>query len=51
VLAPQAHRGERNEPAFIAATYARLAELRGAETSDLARAVRENAASLFGPRW
>jgi TatD DNase family protein len=51
VLAPQAHRGQRNEPAFIGSTYARLAVLRGVETSGLAREVSENAASLFGPRW
>jgi TatD DNase family protein len=51
VLAPQAHRGRRNEPAFIAATYACLAEVRGTTVADLAKRVSENAASLFGPRW
>ena len=51
VLAPQRHRGQRNEPAFIAATYERLAEIRGTAVADLAMRVRENAASLFGPRW
>ena len=51
VLAPQAHRGQRNEPAFITATYARLAEVRAVDVAELARDVRENAASLFGPRW
>lgn len=51
VLAPQAHRGRRNEPAFIAATYVCLAEVRGTTVAELARCVSENAASLFGPRW
>ena len=51
VLAPQAHRGRRNEPAFIAATYAGVAGARGLDTAELARRVSENAASLFGPRW
>ncbi len=51
VLAPQAHRGRRNEPAFIASTYACLAEVRGTTVADLARRVSENAQALFGPRW
>lgn len=50
-LAPQAHRGRRNEPAFIAATYELVAARRGIDSDDLARRVRENGASLFGERW
>lgn len=50
-LAPQAHRGRRNEPAFIAATYESLAGVRGLAPRELARRVRENAARLFGGRW
>ena len=51
VLAPQAHRGQRNEPAFIAATYACIADARTTSTADLVKSVSRNAASLFGPRW
>jgi len=50
-LAPQAQRGRRNEPAFIAATYEQVASVRGVSTADLAAQVAENAASLFGDRW
>lgn len=50
-LAPQSRRGRRNEPAFVADTYALVAGLRGAGVGDLARAVGDNAAALFGARW
>lgn len=50
-LAPQPRRGRRNEPAFVADTYAVVARARGVGTDELARAVRENAATLFGGRW
>lgn len=50
-LAPQTHRGRRNEPAFIADTYATVAALRGVSVGDLARAVGDNATELFGSRW
>jgi len=50
-LAPQARRGERNEPALIAHTYEAVARLRAVPATRLARLVRENAASLFGDRW
>jgi TatD DNase family protein len=50
-LAPQPQRGRRNEPAFIAATYAALCSIRGTTPAELAARVRENAASLFGDRW
>ena len=51
VLAPQGHRGQRNEPAFIAATYACVAAARQTTVEALARVVAENAGSLFGRRW
>jgi TatD DNase family protein len=50
-LAPQARRGRRNEPAFVAETYAAVAALRRVSTADLARTVSDNAAALFGSRW
>lgn len=50
-LAPQARRGRRNEPAFVAFTYEEVARIRGVTPVRLAELVRENAASLFGARW
>ena len=50
-LAPQAVRGRRNEPAFVAHTLAALAGARGAPLDTLAAQLAANAASLFGPRW
>ena len=50
-LAPQPMRGRRNEPAFIAATYAVLARERGLEPAALAAQVERNARELFGSRW
>jgi TatD DNase family protein len=46
-LAPVPHRGRRNEPAFVAATAARLAELRGLDAAGLAELTSANAARLF----
>ncbi len=46
-LPPQGHRGRRNEPAFVAITAARVAELRGEETVDTARRCSENARALL----
>lgn len=50
-LAPQAHRGRRNEPAFVVATYAAVARARRVTCDLLGDQVRGNAASLFGSRW
>lgn len=50
-LAPQAHRGRRNEPALIGETYALVAGIRGTSTARLVELVARNAASLFGERW
>jgi TatD DNase family protein len=44
-LAPQAVRGKRNEPAYVAHTYAFLSELRGENVEPL---VEANAARVFG---
>ena len=50
-LAPQPQRGRRNEPAFVAATYAEVARVRGVSRDELSGQVRTNAAALFGSRW
>ena len=50
-LAPEGHRGERNEPAYVALTYAAIAAERATDLAALAAAVRSAARELFGPRW
>ena len=47
-LAPQEHRGQRNEPAWVRLVLERVAAVRGAELEALARATSANAARLFG---
>ena len=44
-LAPQAVRGRRNEPAYVAHTYAFLSELRG---EDVRERIEENTVRVFG---
>jgi TatD DNase family protein len=46
-LAPVPHRGKRCEPAFVAATAKRLAELRGCAVESLAKTTAQNAVYLF----
>jgi TatD DNase family protein len=46
-LAPVPHRGTRNEPAFLARTAARLAELRGLDTARLTELTAANTRRLF----
>ncbi len=46
-LAPQARRGRRNEPAFVALVAERVAELRGLSPAALGRATSDNARALF----
>ncbi len=47
-LAPVPHRGHRNEPAFVALTAARVAEIRGMEPEELAEAAAANAKRFLG---
>jgi TatD DNase family protein len=47
-MSPQAVRGERNEPAYVAHTLAFLAELREVSAQELGAVVERNAATLFG---
>ncbi len=46
-LAPVPHRGKRNEPAFVAATARKLAELRGEEFDIVAKTTSRNWRKLF----
>lgn len=46
-LAPQARRGKRNEPAFVAETLDVIARERGVASAELARITSENATRLF----
>jgi TatD DNase family protein len=47
-LAPEPHRGQRNEPAYVALTLRRLAEVRGADPAVIEKATDANALSAFG---
>jgi TatD DNase family protein len=47
-LAPVPYRGKRNEPAFVAATAAAVADLKGLEPEALATATSANFFRLFG---
>ncbi len=47
-LAPVPFRGKRNEPAYVAHTAAVLAEVKGLQPHELARATTANALRLFG---
>jgi TatD DNase family protein len=46
-LAPQAHRGKRNEPAYIALTAEKVAGVRGSAIGAVAQAAARNAIELF----
>lgn len=47
-LPPQGHRGQRNEPAYLAITAARVAELRGEPLEATAARLTANACTLLG---
>lgn len=46
-LAPTPHRGKRNEPAFVAHTAAKLAELKGVSADEAAQRTTDNFFRLF----
>lgn len=46
-LAPQSHRGQRNEPAYVCAVAERLAELHGLDLQVIAQITTDNAIRLF----
>ena len=46
-LAPQAHRGKRNEPAFMLETARFIADLRGISVEKLGQIVSQNSQTLF----
>ena len=50
-LAPEGHRGQRNEPALVAVAYRVVAAERGADLAALIATTDETARSLFGARW
>ena len=47
-LPPQGYRGKRNEPAYLAITAARVAELRGEPIEAIAARMTANACALLG---
>ena len=47
VLAPEPHRGRRNEPAYVRLVAEEIAALRELPLEELARATSENACRLF----
>jgi TatD DNase family protein len=49
-LAPVPHRGKRNEPAHVAFTARKIAELRGLPADELGEAALRNTRRLFSPR-
>jgi len=49
-LAPQPHRGQRNEPAYIRLTAAKVAEIKGLPIETVIKGSALNADKLFGPK-
>ena len=47
-LTPEPMRGKRNEPAFVAYTARKVAQMRGMDEDALAQAAFDNACALFG---
>jgi TatD DNase family protein len=47
-LAPEPHRGKRNEPSFVVETARRLAQVKGTSLEEVARVTTGNFERLFG---
>lgn len=47
-LAPEPHRGKRNEPAYVRLVAEKIAELKGLDISEVAEMTQENTRNLFG---
>lgn len=47
-VAPEPHRGKRNEPAYVIETVKKLAELRGVGVEEMTQALYANTKRLFG---
>ena len=47
-MAPEPHRGERNDSSYIPFVIEKIAELRGITPEEVEQATRENAERLFG---
>ena len=50
-LAPEGHRGQRNEPALVAVTSRAVAAERGGDLASLIASADQTARALFGSRW
>ncbi|PIZ69075.1 MAG: hypothetical protein COY10_02150, partial [Candidatus Portnoybacteria bacterium CG_4_10_14_0_2_um_filter_43_36] len=46
-LAPEPHRGERNEPAYVRYVAEKIAEVKGIGFDDVAKQTTKNARELF----
>jgi TatD DNase family protein len=49
-LAPQQHRGKRNEPAYVVYVAEKIADVRGLATAEISQRTTENARRLFGEK-
>lgn len=47
-LAPEPHRGQRNEPAYVEFIARKIAEIKGIDYEEVAKQTTENAIKLFG---
>ena len=50
-VSPEPHRGTRGEPAYIADTFRRIAEIRSADPEALAEQIWQNAMAAFNLNW
>ena len=50
-VSPEPHRGMRGEPAYIADTFRRIAEIRAGDPEALAEQIWQNAMAAFNLNW